>query len=346
MLRLLLFLLPLSTSAQVLRYVDSVEVHRTDVIYFDFGSDELTPEARAAIDTLVRDRPGELELYVEGHTDAVGSNRSNEDLARRRGEAAREAVVTAGWPAASVELRHFGEKRLAVRTVRREQLNRRVLLRSGLPRRYAVVRGRILDEEDHPLAGGAVATGKYLSDTVRADAQGYYTVVLPLEEEISLDFYAPGHFFNTKRLSIQKGEAAPDLTVRLLRANEGRIMAVRNLYFVGGKAELLPQSEQVPSKILAFMLWNQNLRIEIGGHINHPGKPQAPGSWSYGLALRRAESVRDYLLANGIAEDRIRHLSYSNFKMVFPEPKNNSEARANRRVEIKILPPLTTDGAD
>ena len=85
-----------SLTAQVIGYVDSVEVHRTDTIYFDFGSFELTDAATAAVATLVADRPAELELYLEGHTDAVGSARANAALAQRR-EALEGMEEEWGW---------------------------------------------------------------------------------------------------------------------------------------------------------------------------------------------------------------------------------------------------------
>jgi len=53
-------------------------------------------------------------------------------------------------------------------------MNRRVLLRSGLPRRYARFRGQITSADGTPIPGGAIARSRYLKDTVRADDQGYY----------------------------------------------------------------------------------------------------------------------------------------------------------------------------
>jgi len=84
LLLLLIYALPVLLEAQVIGYVDSVEVHRTDTIYFEFGSDVLDSTATTAVSALAADRPGALELYLEGHTDAVGSDRANNDLARRR----------------------------------------------------------------------------------------------------------------------------------------------------------------------------------------------------------------------------------------------------------------------
>ena len=53
---LVLLLSGLNAAAQVMGYVDSVEVHRTDTVYFDFGSAELTEKAQQAVADLANDR--------------------------------------------------------------------------------------------------------------------------------------------------------------------------------------------------------------------------------------------------------------------------------------------------
>ena len=64
-------------------------------IYFEFGSATLTPQSDAAIAEtakLLRDNP-RLELYIVGHTDAVGGYESNLELSRRRAEAVVAALA-------------------------------------------------------------------------------------------------------------------------------------------------------------------------------------------------------------------------------------------------------------
>ncbi len=321
---------------QVLGYVDSVEVHRTDTIYFAFGSAELTETARAAVSHLAADRPEALELYLEGHTDAVGSELANDRLAQRRSEATLRAALAAGWPAAAVEIRHFGESRLAVNTAEKEWRNRRVLLRSGKPRRYARYRGQITDQEGNPLPGAAIAQSRYLKDSVRADGQGYYELMLPLDIGIRLDVYAENHFFASEVLVLQEGKPAPPLVSKLTPAVVGGKMAVKDLYFVGNETNLLRESFPTLPKLLMFMRSSPDLHIEIAGHVNMPGEPQGPGTWSFDLANNRARTIYDFLVKFGISPERLTYRGYSNFEMVNPTAKTEQQMRANRRVEIRI----------
>ena len=331
-----LFFAPL-LRAQVIGYVDSVEVHRTDTIYFAFGSDELDAAAAAAVRQLAADRPGALELYLEGHTDAVGSDRANDDLARRRSNNTLSEVLAAGWPENAVDIRHFGEARLAVRSAGKERLNRRVLLRSGLPRRYARFRGRIMSTDGTPIPGGAIARSRYLRDTVRADDRGYYELVLPLDKGIRLDIYAKGHFFKSQVLILSENKPAPPLETRLAPAIAGSRMNVEDLYFVGNETNLLAESAPTLPRLLQFMRTSPELRIELSGHVNNPAEPQGPGTWSYNLAINRAKVIYDYLIKFGIPKERLTFKGYSNWEMVNPKPKGKEEMRANRRVEIRVL---------
>ncbi|MEL7160464.1 MAG: OmpA family protein [Bacteroidota bacterium] len=334
---LLLSLLGTSARAQVVAYVDSVEVHRTDTIYFAFGSDALDEVAREAVAQLVADRPGELELYLEGHTDAVGSDRANDDLARRRSENTLAEALTAGWPETAVEIRHFGEQRLEVTTKGRERRNRRVLLRSGLPRRYARFRGRITNEEGEPLPGTTIGLGKYLKDTVRADANGYYEIDLPLGEPLQLNVFAEDHFFESKIMTVREGEQPDSLVTKLAAAKPGAILTVPDLFFIGNKAELLAESYPTLPKLLQFMRSNPNLIVEIAGHVNRSGPPKGPGTFQYALAQNRANYIFTYLKHFGIEPERMQAKGYSNFEMVFPEPRGEKQASRNRRVELRVV---------
>lgn len=323
--------------AQVIAYVDSVEVHRTDTIYFAFGSDVLDETAREAVAQLVADRPGDLELYLEGHTDAVGSDLANDDLARRRSENTLAAALATGWPERAVEIRHFGEKRLEITTKGRERRNRRVLLRSGLPRRYARFRGRITNEDGQPLPGTTIGLGKYLKDTVRADADGYYEIDLPLGEPLQLNVFAEEHFFQSTILKVEEGQPADSLVTRLTAAKPGAVLTVPDLFFIGNKAELLAESYPTLPKLLQFMRSNPDLMVEIAGHVNRSGPPKGPGTFQYALAQNRANYIFTYLKHFGIEPERMQAKGYSNFEMVFPNPKGEAQASRNRRVELRVI---------
>jgi outer membrane protein OmpA-like peptidoglycan-associated protein len=79
-------------------------------VLFQTGQSALLPAAReklAKISGIVLAHPG-LKLQVEGHTDSVGNDASNQTLSERRAEGARDYLVSQGVPADSIVSRGFG----------------------------------------------------------------------------------------------------------------------------------------------------------------------------------------------------------------------------------------------
>jgi OmpA-OmpF porin, OOP family len=106
-------------------------------ILFDTGSDRLRPESTPTlleIATVLKENPP-LAVTIEGHTDNVGSDASNQTLSERRAAAVRDYLVTAhGIEAARLEARGFGPGRPVASndTPEGRQQNRRVeLVRRG-----------------------------------------------------------------------------------------------------------------------------------------------------------------------------------------------------------------------
>jgi outer membrane protein OmpA-like peptidoglycan-associated protein len=82
-------------------------------VLFDTGAATLKPGAATTIDRLaqfMRDYP-ERAVRIEGHTDAAGSDETNQSLSERRAQAVREALVGRGLDAARIATLGFGEAR-------------------------------------------------------------------------------------------------------------------------------------------------------------------------------------------------------------------------------------------
>src|SRR5580704_15339801 len=101
-------------------------------VLFDTGQSTLRPGAReklAKISGIVLAHPG-LKLEVEGHTDSVGSDASNQTLSERRADAARSYLISQGVSSASIMSRGFGSTKPigSNDTTEGRQSNRRVEL--------------------------------------------------------------------------------------------------------------------------------------------------------------------------------------------------------------------------
>lgn len=102
----------------------------TFVLYFLEGKDELTVESEGEVVRVfdeLKSRP-DPEIWVIGHTDAVGTIQYNDQLSLQRAERVRDELVGRGIPADSIEVSGRGKREPLVPTSEGipEPMNRRV----------------------------------------------------------------------------------------------------------------------------------------------------------------------------------------------------------------------------
>ncbi len=103
------------------------------------------------------------------------------------------------------------------------------------------------------------------------------------------------------------------------------------LYFETGLTDLDPRSRGDFAAAIAAAKGTSNVDISVVGHTD------ATGSDAYNLALslRRAETVRDALVAAGVPSDIIEIAYHGANNPLIPTPRGVPELR-NRRVEVTI----------
>lgn len=105
-----------------------------------------------------------------------------------------------------------------------------------------------------------------------------------------------------------------------------------NCTFETGKATLQPEAHKVLDELVEYLKRKDDEKIEVGGHTDNVGKPEA----NIILSDSRANTVRAYLLTKGIAPERVTAKGYG---MTMPVAENTTaEGRGlNRRTEVKII---------
>jgi OOP family OmpA-OmpF porin len=110
--------------------VPAVVQGRNYLVFFDFDSSQLTPDAQAIVASAAADAlsGGSPRLDVTGHTDRSGSDAYNQALSIRRATAVQNALIANGVSAALIVIRGAGESEPLVPTADgvREPQNRRV----------------------------------------------------------------------------------------------------------------------------------------------------------------------------------------------------------------------------
>lgn len=108
----------------------------------------------------------------------------------------------------------------------------------------------------------------------------------------------------------------------------GSTLILKNINFVGGTADLLPESKPALESLLKTMKDNPTLEIEIGGHVCCANDMP--------LSIERAKAVYDYLAYKGIAEKRMSYKGYSRNKPIGDDATEEGR-KQNRRVDITIV---------
>ena len=94
---------------------------------------------------------------------------------------------------------------------------------------------------------------------------------------------------------------------------------------------LLPGATRVLDDAVATLNKNPTIEFEVAGHTDSDGAAE----YNEGLSARRAQTVHDYLAANGIAENRMTVRGYGESQPIADNSTSAGKAQ-NRRVVLRI----------
>jgi outer membrane protein OmpA-like peptidoglycan-associated protein len=139
---------------------------------------------------------------------------------------------------------------------------------------------------------------------------------------------AVGHRMDQQQKELQQ---IPGVEVTRPAQNEIAVHLTNDILFDFNSAALRPESQQTLRDLATNFLRYPDETVSVEGHTDNIGSPE----YNQGLSERRAYSVRDYLVNQGIPPTRISALGYGETS---PKASNDTpEGRQlNRRVEIHI----------
>jgi outer membrane protein OmpA-like peptidoglycan-associated protein len=135
-----------------------------------------------------------------------------------------------------------------------------------------------------------------------------------------------------------KPEPVPAPTPPPVPVVEPAKMILEDIHFDFDKATLTKDAKGILDSNINTLKENQGLNVQIQGHTD------AHGSEDYNMALgeRRANAVKEYLVNQGIAAERMTTISYGKTRLAMPEiptrfNKESKESKANRRVHFEVI---------
>ncbi|MCO6500453.1 MAG: OmpA family protein [Vicingus serpentipes] len=210
-------------------------------------------------------------------------------------------------------------------------------------------------------------SGEIVSDSVRLD-----DIVEYIELHKDFRIYSDSNLITHKASSLQdileaelkkEGKTIDTLftdninsEIKLASMDEGRTISLNNILYGFNKSTLRPESSVELDRLIVILKEQDKIKIEISSHTDasrdveaakrsfkrkglvytkeaHDAKSKA---YNQQLSQRRAQSVVDYLIKNGISKDRLVAKGYGEEK---PIATNDTEEgrQLNRRTEFKVL---------
>lgn len=116
------------------------------------------------------------------------------------------------------------------------------------------------------------------------------------------------------------------------QTERGIVLTIGEVLFAFGKADLSSKADRNVDKLADFLKKYPNRNVLIEGHTDSIGSEE----YNLDLSQRRAESVKEKLVGDGVGPDRITTVGYGK---KYPAVSNDTEANRalNRRVEVIIL---------
>lgn len=124
-----------------------------------------------------------------------------------------------------------------------------------------------------------------------------------------------------------------DTTIVLDQLVLDRSIVLENIYYDLDKADIRPDAALELNKLVQILKDNPAIRIELSSHTDD----RSSDAYNQDLSQRRAQSAVDYIVSQGIAEDRLVAKGYGESQLIVTNATSEEEHQTNRRTEFKVI---------
>lgn len=176
--------------------------------------------------------------------------------------------------------------------------------------------------------------GKVIERFTTNSATGKFLLSLTAGKNYGIAVKADGYLFHSENFDVPEGSDYNliNKTIELKNIAVGSRIALRNIFFDVGKANLRSESNAELDRLVKLLKDVPSLKVEISGHTDNTGS----ASINDKLSQDRADAVVVYLKSKGISANRLTAKGYGAAK---PMSSNNSAQgrQENRRTEFEII---------
>ncbi len=201
-----------------------------------------------------------------------------------------------------------------------------------------VFKGKIIDQISRKPVEASIEIvnndeGEVMRTMRSNSATGKFLLSLPAGYNYGIAVKAEGYLFHSENFNIPEKSTynLVNKTVALKNIKVGSKIALRNVFFETGKADIKNESNTELDRLVKLLEDVPSLEIELSGHTDNTGSEKVNKK----LSQERAEAVREYLIKEGIDGSRLTAKGYGSSKPV--ASNETAEGRAkNRRTEFLI----------
>lgn len=224
-----------------------------------------------------------------------------------------------------------------------------------------LLEGFVFDVEEYPVGNAAVlmvgSDGLNIKVPVRKD--GSYRVPVERGVKYVMMAGAAGYLNQHFELRTEEEEKNETYIVDFVLTPVQKPVVIDNIFYDFDKAALRPESKEALDDLVKMLDDNPYVTIELAAHTDRKGTEV----YNLRLALRRAQSVVDYLIGKGINKDRLEAKGYGGdmpqtvtkriaaeyafleegdilteeFVLALPPEQQEIADQVNRRMEFKVL---------
>jgi peptidoglycan-associated lipoprotein len=204
--------------------------------------------------------------------------------------------------------------------------------------------GNIKDKATSKNLENAVAVFKGSDgsvDSVFTDSKGNYEFAkCKANVKYSIKASKVGYLNDSKNLTIGNDiysksynkTTGYDIDFALIQITKEEVK-IDNIYYDYDKADLREDSKIELNKLVNILKETPDVKLQINSHSDERGEAK----YNTDLSQRRAQSVVDYLIANGISSDRLIAKGYGFSMPLVKNAKTEEQHQMNRRTTFKIL---------
>ncbi len=213
----------------------------------------------------------------------------------------------------------------------------RAKIREARPREDVYVKGTIVDARTQRPLEAKIRFGAAQSAYFRHEGlakNGTFRLKVPTGIPYILEAESPGYLTSALRLHFEEPPPAYrdyEVELPLDPLEENGLITLAPIYFERSKAIIRELSYPELDRLAYILQSNPGLHIRIEGHTDNVGRPED----LLRLSEERAEAIRRFLIAKGIAPERIETAGFGASRPVTDNDSEESRA-LNRRVEIRI----------